>query len=79
MNSCRVKLGGEFPYLIGDIYAIVDEDDEEGNPRRMLRTRQGDTIYKAKNRRGGLDELEPMHLGSIFWKLNKATKTKKKK
>ena len=68
------KMGREFPYMIGDIYCIVNEFSDEGEEKRMLRTRQGDTASYAKNRRGRLDELERMHLGSLFWKLKRKTK-----
>tara|TARA_A200000159_G_scaffold19571_2_gene16170 strand:- start:1938 stop:2690 length:753 start_codon:yes stop_codon:yes gene_type:complete len=74
------KMNHDFPYLIGDIYFIdVDPDDESGNPARRLRTAKGDTAYLAKNRRGGLDILEDMHLGKIFWKLKKKKSTRIKK
>ena len=65
------KMLNEFPYLIGDVYCMVSEFDDQGEEKRMLRTRQGDTAYFAKNRRGRLDELEPPHIGRIFWKLTK--------
>lgn len=65
------KMQNEFPYLIGDVYCLVNEFDDEGEERRMLRTRQGDTPFYAKNRRGRLSELEAPHMGSVFWKLNK--------
>lgn len=71
------KLNTEFPFLIGEVYCIVSEFDEDtGKETRMLRTRQGDTAYVAKNRRGGLDELEPVHMGRIFWKLRGGSKKK---
>ena len=65
------KMQGEFPYLIGDVYCMVTEFDEDGEEKRMLRTRQGDTIFYAKNRRGRLAELERPHMGSILWKLSR--------
>lgn len=65
------KMQNEFPYLIGDVYALVSEFDDEGQENRVLRTRQGDSTYYAKNRRGRLDELEEPHIGRIFWKLNR--------
>ena len=71
------KMQNEFKFLIGDIYCIVNEFDEEGEEVRKLRTRQGDTAHYAKNRRGRLDELEDMHIGRIFWKLKKKSARKK--
>ena len=68
------KMNNEFPYLIGDVYCIVNEFDDAGEEVRKLRTRTGDTPFYAKNRRGRLDELEKMHLGYIFWKLLKSKK-----
>ena len=65
------KMQREFPYMIGDVYCMVSEFDDQGEEKRMLRTRQGDTAYYAKNRRGRLDELEEPHIGRIFWKLTK--------
>lgn len=65
------KMNNEFPFLIGDIYCLVADFDEQGEEKRMLRTRTGDTTYYAKNRRGLLDELEEPHMGRIFWKLTK--------
>lgn len=65
------KMQHEFPYLIGDIYCLVSEFDDNGQEKRMLRTRTGDSAHYAKNRRGLLDELEEPHIGRIFWKLKK--------
>jgi hypothetical protein len=65
------KMQKEFPYMIGDVYCMVAEFDDEGKEQRKLRTRQGDTNYYAKNRRGRLDELEEPHIGRVFWKLTK--------
>lgn len=68
------KMNNEFPHLVGDVYCLVSEFDEEGVEKRMLRTRTGDTAFYAKNRRGRLDELETPHMGSIFWKLKSKNK-----
>lgn len=65
------KMNNEFPYLIGDIYCMVAEFDDQGEEKRMLRTRTGDTAFYAKNRRGLLDELEEPHIGRIIWKLTR--------
>lgn len=70
------KMQNEFPFLIGDIYCLLTEFDDKGEPIRMLRTRTGDTAYYAKNRRGRLEELEVPHMGSIFWKLTRKAKRK---
>lgn len=72
------KLKVDFPYLLGDVYCMVAEFDDEGIEKRMLRTRQGDTVFYSKNRRGKLKELEPPHIGRIFWKLTRKSKTKSK-
>ena len=63
------KMKADFPFLNGDIFCMVNEFDDEGNEKRFLRTRQGDTIHYAKNRSGGLKELEEPHLEKIFAKL----------
>lgn len=70
------KMNNEFPYLVGDVYCMLSDFDDNGEEIRVLRTRQGDSPYFAKNRRGRLNELERPHLGSIFWRLRRAAKKK---
>jgi|TARA_R110002167_G_scaffold294935_3_gene499542 hypothetical protein len=65
------KMQKEFPYMLGDVYCMVSTFDDDMKEKRMLRTRQGDTAYYAKNRRGRLEELEEPHIGRVLWKLTK--------
>lgn len=63
------KMRTEFPFLNGNIFCLLIDYGDDGEPQRFLRTRQGDTIYYAKNRNGMLDELEPPHLQKLINKL----------
>lgn len=71
------KMQTDFPFLNGEIFAMVNDFDDEGEETRMIRTRQGDSNIYAKNRSGSLNEMEPPHIDKLFAKLRGAMPKKK--
>lgn len=60
------------PYLFDEMWQLSMGRDAQGKSYRFLRT-QPDFQNSAKNRSGGLAEIEFPHLGSLINKMNGAT------
>ena len=73
------KMKTDFSHMIGDIFCIVNDFDDQGEETRLLRTRQRDTPFYAKNRSGMLKDLEPMNLQAIIDKLSGVKNPSRKK
>jgi hypothetical protein len=64
-KSLLEKIVYEFPHILHYDIGFTDS----GVEYRALRAKKGTTDKRCKNRGGQLDELEPIHLGSLICKL----------
>lgn len=62
------KLGQQLPYFFDEVYALRVEKGDDGKTMRMLQT-DGDGIWSAKSRIGGVDQWEEPDLGEIIKKI----------